>query len=112
MAQYVVRGSAQPPPGGAPAPTSRVAPIGLCAGGQERRQLIRHAEHRIMAGVELVPFSVELFGGAALVRLTRIGGAAGPDPGCRPLLPPATVERSQVLVAPDRMLGLAGERPT
>src|ERR1700730_17764389 len=64
---------------GAGAASRVVVRIGLCAGGQECGQLVRHAEHRIVAGVQLVPFGVELVGGAALVRLTRIGGAAAPD---------------------------------
>jgi hypothetical protein len=35
-------------------------PIGLCAGGQQCGQLVRHAEHRVVAGVELVPLGIEL----------------------------------------------------
>jgi hypothetical protein len=36
-------------------PREPAAPIGLCAGRQECGQRVRHAEHRIVAGVELVP---------------------------------------------------------
>src|SRR5712671_7200578 len=64
-----------------------------------------------MAGVELVPLGIELFRGAALMRFARIGGAAAPDHGCRPLLVPEIVELDRVLVDPDRMQGVAVERP-
>src|SRR5581483_2819170 len=41
------------------------------AGQQQPGQLLRHAQHRVMAGVEFGPFGAKAFGGAALMRLAR-----------------------------------------
>src|SRR3984893_7941687 len=64
-----------------------------------------------MAGVEVVPLRGELFGGSALMRFARIGGAAAPNHGSRPLPVPEIVELDGALVNPDRMQGIALQRP-
>src|SRR5580704_5190477 len=64
-----------------------------------------------MAGIELVPLRVELFGGSALMRFARIGGAAAPNHCSRPLLAPETVELDGAFVNPDRVQGIAIQRP-
>src|SRR6516162_4365111 len=84
---------------------------GLPAGGQQRRELLGHAEHRIVPSVELVPFAIEPLGGTALVRLPRIDGAAAPDHRRRPLLVPEAVELDRALVDPDRMQRITLQRP-
>src|ERR1041384_2875963 len=66
-------------------------------GEQEPAQLLGHAQHRVMAGVELVPFAAELVGGAALMRLARVLGAAAPDDLGLPFLRPQRVTMSPIL---------------
>src|SRR5438552_5053256 len=55
---------------------------------QQLRQLVRRAQHRVVAGVELVVWCAELFGGAALMRLRRIHGLCAADHRRRPFLIP------------------------
>src|ERR1700719_2397543 len=59
---------------------------GVSAGNKQSGQFLGHAQHRIMTGIELGPFAVQLFRGAALMCLAGIGGAAAPDHTCRPAL--------------------------
>src|SRR5438477_11168663 len=83
----------------------------LSLGGQQCRKLVRHAQDRVVTPVELVPSGVELVRGAALMRFAGIGRAAAPDHGRRPLPIPEIVELDRALVDPDRMQGIALERP-
>ena len=76
---------------------------GLPAGGQQRRELLGHAEHRIVPSVELKSLCLEPLGGAALMRLARVDRAAAPNHRCRPWLRPEALQTHRVLVDPDRM---------
>src|ERR1700722_18207109 len=64
-----------------------------------------------MAGVELVPGSAELVGGAALMRFARVLRALAPDHIGLPGLRPERIELDRLLVDADRVLGVAVERP-
>jgi len=68
---------------------------------QQRGQLVRHAEHRVVAGVELEPLRLELLGSAALV---RFAGGSSHD-GTRSPSPPMAASRSSA-AAPDATRGL------
>ena len=64
-----------------------------------------------MAGVELEPFRLEALGGATLMSLARIYGAAAPDHRRRPWLCPEALQTHRVLVDPDRVERIARQGP-
>ena len=63
---------------------------------QQRGQLVLHAEHRVVAGVELEPLRLELLGRAALVRFAGVHRTTAPDHFRRPWL-----RREASAAAPD-----------
>src|SRR5438270_9528126 len=80
-------------------------------GQQDAAQLLGHAQHRVMAGVELVPFSAKLIGGAALMRLPRVLRPPAPDHIGFPFLRPERVELDPLGIDAGRVLRVAVERP-
>src|SRR5436190_24169141 len=52
---------------------------------QQRGQFGRHAQHWVVAAVELGPFGAEPLGGASLVSLARVRRRATPDDARQPL---------------------------
>src|SRR5262249_3910233 len=79
---------------------------------QQRRELVGHAEHWVMAGVELIPSGVQLVGRAFLMCFARIDRAAAPDHRGTPLLIPEPIELDGALVDSDRMQRVAIKRPS
>src|SRR5437660_9293387 len=69
---------------------------------QQARELLRLAQHRVVAGIELVPGALQALGRPALVRLGRIRGAPAADDGRGPGLAPEAAERDRRLERRDR----------
>src|SRR5690348_5214071 len=59
---------------------------------QQQGQFGRHAQHWVVAAVELGPFGAEPLGGASLVSLARVRSPATPDHARPPLLRPDRIE--------------------
>lgn len=47
--------------------------------GQKCRQVVWHAQHRVVSGIQLKPLRAEPFGRTSLVRFARVGGATAPN---------------------------------
>src|SRR5207249_439071 len=78
---------------------------------QKPGELLGLAQHRIVAGVQLVPGALQPLGGAPLVRLGRVRGAATADHGRRPTLVPEVAELHRRLERGDRMRRVSREGP-
>src|SRR5689334_16352141 len=70
---------------------------------QQRGQFGRHAQHWVVAAVELGPFGAEPLGGASLVSLARVRSPATPDHARPPLLRPERIELDRLEAKGDRM---------
>src|ERR1700734_488420 len=72
---------------------------------------MRHAEHRIVSGIQFEPFALEPFGGPSLVGFTRIRRSSAPDNRRRPLLAPEAVEFHRCLGYAGRVRRIARKCP-
>ena len=70
---------------------------------QEGGQFGWHAQHRVVAGVELGPFGAEPFGRAALVCFARVRRSAAPDHARLPLLRPERISFDRLEAERNRM---------